>query len=72
MSQSRSRQLTQLLARLERQERETVRLRNTLKGVANEVGGLTVNGRCDRCQQAYLLVADGRIYCPKCKNGQTL
>ncbi len=62
----------EFVARLERQDREIERLRNTIRGVAREVGELSVNGRCEQCGRSYLLITDGRIYCPNCMGGQTL
>ncbi|WP_123538373.1 hypothetical protein [Halosimplex salinum] len=72
MSQSTPPREEPILARLERQEMEIERLKNTLKGVAREVGNLSISGRCERCRRSYLLVRDGYIYCPKCKNGHPL
>jgi len=61
-----------IAARLDRQDAEIERLRNTLKGVTRAVGDLSVSSRCENCDRCYALVEDGRIYCPNCKAGRTL
>ncbi|ELZ20458.1 hypothetical protein C475_20477 [Halosimplex carlsbadense 2-9-1] len=65
-------EIERLARRLDAQERQLERVRNALKGVATEVGGLSVSGPCDGCERSLLLVREGQIFCPRCRGGATL
>lgn len=66
------RERDQIFERLEQQEMQLERIKNTIKGVADEIGGLSVDGQCNSCGQSLLLVRDGQLFCPHCKDGKTL
>lgn len=72
MKGSRLNRFDEIAARLDRQEAEIERLRNTLKGVTRAAGDLSVSSRCENCDRCYVLVEDGRLYCPTCRDGRTL
>jgi hypothetical protein len=72
MRQTRSAFERTVITRLEQQEMEIKRLKNTLKGVADEINGPSVNGLCAHCNECYLLVSNDQVHCPNCKRGYHL
>lgn len=46
-------------------------LRNTVVALARE-SGQTVGSPCSRCDQSYVLITDGMLYCPTCRDRRTL
>ena len=65
------RQVAADLKRLKRQvaktEAEQRRLRNTIRGLARETD-VSLGCSCPHCEQAYMIVRDGLMYCPSCSN----
>ncbi|OVE83993.1 hypothetical protein [Natronolimnobius baerhuensis] len=62
--------LDRRLAALEREQRL---VRNTLCGIAREIGPDVVIGSvCSHCSRSYVLITDGMLYCPKCKHRRTV
>jgi exosome complex RNA-binding protein Csl4 len=57
--------LADLRDRIDAAERRQRRLRNTVAALGREVG-VSLGCPCSRCDECYLLVADGRMYCPRC------
>ena len=60
-------ELAQLKRRVAKTEAEQRRLRNTISGLAREADA-SLGCSCPHCEQSYMLVRDGLLYCPSCSN----
>ena len=64
-------QLARLTDRLEVAERRHLQLRNTVSALGREVG-VSVGSPCDHCDESYMLIRDGEMYCPRCGHRHSL
>ncbi|ELZ20351.1 hypothetical protein [Natrinema limicola] len=64
-------ELTRLKRKVAKTEAEQRRLRNTIRGLARETD-VTLGCSCPHCEQSYMLVRDGQMYCPSCSNRRTV
>lgn len=62
----------QLRDQIAETERQIERLQNTLCAVAREMDDLSVKHVCMSCERSHMLSRNGRLYCPRCGNGQSL
>jgi len=71
MSSSRPPQRGEVVDRLDEQEREIERLKNTLRGITHKLDGVSMSGRCCHCNRAYVIISHGEVYCPACGSRRT-
>ncbi|WP_254764293.1 hypothetical protein [Natrinema marinum] len=58
-------QLAAISERLEATERQQQQLKNTITALGREVG-VSVGCPCGRCNESYMLIKQGSMYCPRC------
>lgn len=63
--------VTELVDRLDAVERQQRQLKRAIDAVARQ-SGVSIGCPCTRCEQSYLLVADGRLSCPACGYSESL
>lgn len=63
---------TEVSDRLDEAEQQIERLQNTLRALARETSDIAISGPCGHCDQCFLFLKDGMMYCPQCGNGRSM
>ncbi|WP_254524218.1 hypothetical protein [Natrinema caseinilyticum] len=66
-----SAQLAALNERLEVIERRHCKLQNTVEALGREAG-VSVGSPCSHCDESYMLIKNGHMYCPHCGHRRTM